>query len=182
MWKALPSILSRIPTLFWGVERIIGLAGLPDDYRKIAECLGMIPDWVGISALTAFCIFTWPSAWFARQRQALADGLTVAFTNETPGNGTRVARRIVRSKSLQKVEDLYDDFMAQTHRYREERVFAAFWFKTCKLRGLELRGGWNETAQAALAHQRGVGDDKYWERVIPEAARMQEQLYGDADG
>ena len=88
----------------------------------------------------------------------------------------------MRSSSLQQVEIHYDEFMAQTHRHREERVFAAYWFKKCKLEGLELWEAWSKTAQAALAHQRRTGDDKYWEHVMPEAARMQEQLYGDADG
>ena len=51
----------------WTAERLIGLAGLPDDTLKIVEILGMIPDWIGLPALTLFCVFTWQSEWRVRQ-------------------------------------------------------------------------------------------------------------------
>lgn len=68
---------------FWAVERIIGLAGLPDDFRTLVNAVGMIPDWVGGSALAAFCIFSWQSEWAGRRRKEIASLFGMRFVHSS---------------------------------------------------------------------------------------------------
>ena len=70
-WK---QIVSGAISAFWGVARILGLVGLPDDFKTILWILDMIPDWIGIVALTAFCIFSW-QAWGDRVKSAVRKAL-----------------------------------------------------------------------------------------------------------
>ncbi len=73
MWKAILSFVSWGITLFWGAERIIGLAGFKDDFTAILRWLEMIPDFWGGAATASAIFFTvwwlWPGV-FAKKAEA----------------------------------------------------------------------------------------------------------------
>ena len=94
-----------------------------------------------------------------------------------PGNGWRLSRLILNAKTTDEAEALFRDFMAQPHRDREERVFAAYWLKTCKLRGVTLQDSWQKMAFAAAEHEHKVKDSGFWGRTIPEAGALQREVY-----
>ena len=66
-WK---QTLSGAVSVFWGATRTLGVAGLPDDVNNVLRVLDMIPDWIGVASLTAFCIFSW-QAWGGRVKSAV---------------------------------------------------------------------------------------------------------------
>ena len=99
-----------------------------------------------------------------------------------PGNGWRVARLILQASTLDEVEKLYRDFMSQPHKNREERVFAAYWVRACKLRGVSGQDCWQQTAVAAVAHERKSGNGEFWGRTIPEVGEIFRQVYEDDEG
>ncbi len=78
MWKW-KQILSGGVATFWVVARVIGLAGLPDDFQTLMDVIFMIPDWIGASALTAFCIFSWQSESGQRWRFQLIQWASLRF-------------------------------------------------------------------------------------------------------
>ena len=74
---------------FWAIERFIGLAGMPDDLKKFASVVGMIPDWVMSAAvgilLTHLWHVAWQNGWFGRCREK-----TAAFFRKLLGATTTV--------------------------------------------------------------------------------------------
>ena len=68
-WKP---ILTGAISAFWTGVRILGVAGLPDDFQTVLRVIDMIPAWfdlLGVASLTAFCIFSW-QAWGERIKAA----------------------------------------------------------------------------------------------------------------
>ena len=82
---------------------------------------------------------------------------------------------------MDEAETLFHDFMSQPHKDREERVFAAYWVRTCKLRGLSGQDCWQQTAFAAVDHERKTGNADFWGRAIPEVGEIFQEVYGDVD-
>ncbi len=68
MWKAIPTLISGLVSLFWLAERLIGLAGLRDDFKAIVKVFDMIPDFWGGVAVASTVFFTlwwlWPRLFF----------------------------------------------------------------------------------------------------------------------
>ena len=116
--------------------------------------------------------------WLYRVPQQIADRRAVAAN---PGNGWRVARLILSTQTPERAEALFRDFMAEPHKDREERVFAAYWVRTCKLRGVSGQDCWQQTAFAAVEHERKTGTADFWGRTIPEVGEIFDQVYGDDD-
>lgn len=96
------------------------------------------------------------------------------------GNGWRVARLILRA-TLDEAERLFRDFLSQPHKDREERVFAAYWVRTCMLRGLSRQDCWHQTGLAAVDHEQKTGSVDFWGRVIPEVGEIVQEVYGSDD-
>ena len=96
-----------------------------------------------------------------------------------PGNGLGIANLILNAKTTDEAEMLFDNFMPQPHKHREERVFAAYWVQTCKLRGVNEHDCWQEVSIAAVEHGRKTGDSRFWDRTIPEMAEICRRVYGD---
>jgi len=55
-------------------ERIIGLAGIPDNLQDVFKVLNMIPDWLGGSALGIFLVLSW-QRWGGRLKAVVRDVL-----------------------------------------------------------------------------------------------------------
>ena len=96
-----------------------------------------------------------------------------------PGNGWRVARLILKAETANHMETLFNDFMSQPHRDREERVFAAYWVRASKLRCLNGQECWHQTALAAIKHERKTGDADFWKRTIAEVGEIFREVYGE---
>ena len=96
---------------------------------------------------------------------------------ENPGNGWRVGRVILQAKTTDEAEALFRDFMAHPDKSREEYAFAAYWLRTCKLRGVNERDCWQEIANAAHQHGLKTGDSYFWDRTIPEVAALHGDVY-----
>lgn len=92
-WKAVRSLATTALTLIWGAERIIGLAGVPDDLQTISRWLEMIPDWVGIAAATSAVIFTvqWLGppvvAWAATLARTISTSSTIKVRYRSVADG-----------------------------------------------------------------------------------------------
>ena len=57
---------------FWFVERMVGLAGLPDDWRKWRDFVTMVPDPIGWMALGAFTVLMLRELWeIVKTRRAI---------------------------------------------------------------------------------------------------------------
>lgn len=108
------------------------------------------------------------------------------FKSTAFANGDRTIKRIVQSDSLHDLEEIFGDFMALTHRYRTEKVFAAYWLKRGKLEGKRLDETWSAMAKAGVAHSKGSADSEpdpeFWDRVIMEATSdLQAQIFPESD-
>lgn len=92
-WKAARALASAALTVVWGAERIIGLAGVPDDLQAIIRWLEMIPDWVGIAAATSAVIFTcqWLGlpvvAWAARLARTISTSSKIEVRYRSVADG-----------------------------------------------------------------------------------------------
>lgn len=107
------------------------------------------------------------------------------FKSTAFANGDRTIKRIVQTESLDDLEQIFGDFMSLTHRYRTEKVFAAYWLKRGKLEGKRLDEAWSAMAKAGVAHSKGSADNdpdpEFWDRVIMEATLdLQTQIFPKA--
>ena len=91
---------------------------------------------------------------------------------KNPGQGDAVSRLIVRAPTTlgrRKIDHLYHSFMAQPHRYMEERVFVSYWMKQYKLEGVETIGELFQRLSAqAVHHGQKTEDPLFWERCLRE--------------
>ena len=100
--------------VFWPIERLIGLAGLPDDFRRVVDTIPMIPDWVGLPALTAFIIFSWQSDWGRQKR----DQVTAAYRSAM--DRWRKPKSDTANSELQKALDREAEAKARADRVEAE--------------------------------------------------------------
>ncbi len=87
---------------------------------------------------------------------------------------------ILSTQTPEQAEALFRDFMAQPHKDQEERVFAAYWVQTSKLRGVNVPDCWHAVASAAVEHGRKTGDTRFWDRTIREVVDILREVYKDA--
>ena len=45
--------------VFWGIERLVGLAGAPGDIKTIIEYIDIIPDAIGGAVIALFALLSW---------------------------------------------------------------------------------------------------------------------------
>lgn len=97
-----------------------------------------------------------------------------------PGNGRRVAQLILKARTVEDAERLFHDFMSQPHRYQEKHVFATYWVWRCKLQGFTTEKCWEETASAAVKHERETGKVDFWgTATINEVGAIVQEVYAD---
>ena len=113
-----------------------------------------------------------------RLPQHISDHVAIAINR---GNGWRVARVILNARTVDKAERLFRDFISSPYRHREERVFAAYWVRTCRLQGLSRQDCWQQTAFAAVEHEQKTGNADFWGRVISEVGEIVQEVYRDVE-
>ena len=82
MSPSIKSVILTAAAVFWSTERVVGLAGLADDWRTWREILTMIPDPLGWAAFGASLALLLNHLWVvvAKKRKARAAKETVAVS------------------------------------------------------------------------------------------------------
>ena len=71
MWKTITNVIWHSCACLLILERVVGLAGIPDDVQAWMEIRAMIPDELFGALVCGSLFLAWQSAWGRRQRERI---------------------------------------------------------------------------------------------------------------
>ena len=114
----------------WSIDRIIGWAGLPDDFKAILEeaknMLASVPAWALPAGLTAFAIL-FAAVGLERLTASNAEGKTLWQTLTARARGTRADCRERLLRDLKQLSTAYQEFESDKQSPRSTGTAARIW-------------------------------------------------------